>query len=223
VAGDPRSVGRSGSKVLRGDLMRVLTAVIAIAAGILILGGYFFPALADIQTLLLNWAIILAGVAALVGIFNLISVHTDKVRRREKGSTYSAILVIALIATFIFGLILRPDNSTMEILMNGIIVPVEASLMGLLTISLIYAAIRLLRRRANVMSIVFLVTAALIILGSATLPFGNIPLLGTLVRPWITQILALGGARGILIGVALGTLTTGLRVLFGADRPYGGN
>jgi cytochrome bd-type quinol oxidase subunit 2 len=203
--------------------MRVLTAVIAIAAGILILGGYFFPALADIQTLLLNWAIILAGMAALVGIFNLISVHTDKVRRREKGSTYSAILVIALAATFILGLILRPDNSTMEILMNGIIVPVEASLMGLLTISLIYAAIRLLRRRANVMSVVFLVTAALLILGSATLPFGNIPLLGTLVRPWITQVLALGGARGILIGVALGTLTTGLRVLFGADRPYGGN
>jgi hypothetical protein len=29
--------------------------------------------------------------------------------------------------------------------------------------------------------------------------------------------------RGILIGVALGALTTGLRVLFGADRPYGGS
>jgi hypothetical protein len=220
---DPRFAGRGGREILWGDLMRVLTAVIAIAAGILVLGGYFFPALTDIQTLLLNWAIILAGVAALVGIFNLISVHTDKVRRREKGSIYSAILVIALVATFVSGLILRPNSSTMEILMNGIIVPVEASLMGLLTISLIYAAIRLLRRRAGVMSAVFLVTAALLILGSATLPFGNMPLLGTLVRPWITQVLALGGARGILIGVALGTLTTGLRVLFGADRPYGGN
>jgi hypothetical protein len=49
------------------------------------------------------------------------------------------------------------------------------------------------------------------------------PVFGTLVHPWITQVIALGGARGILIGVALGTLTTGLRVLFGADRPYGGN
>jgi hypothetical protein len=203
--------------------MRVFTAVIAIAAGILVLGGYFIPAFADIQTLLLNWAIILAGMAALVGIFNLLSVHTDKVRRREKGGIYSAVLVIALVATFILGLILRPDDSTMEVLMNGIIVPVEAALMGLLTISLIYAAIRLLRRRADVMSIVFLVTAALLILGSATLPFGNMPVFGTLVRPWITQVFALGGARGILIGVALGTLTTGLRVLFGADRPYGGN
>jgi hypothetical protein len=26
-----------------------------------------------------------------------------------------------------------------------------------------------------------------------------------------------------LIGIALGTLLTGLRVLFGVDRPYGGN
>lgn len=203
--------------------MRVFTAVIAIAVGIIILGGYFFPALADVQTLLLNWAIILAGVAALVGIFNLIAVHTDKIRRSEKGSIYSALLVIGLVATLLFGMILRPQHSAMQIVLNGIILPTEAALMGVLTISLLYAAIRLLRRRRDGMGIVFLLTAVLIFIGSATLPFGDIPVIGTLIRPWVTQILALGGARGILIGVALGTLTTGLRVLFGADRPYGGN
>lgn len=202
--------------------MRVFTAVIAIATGILILGGYFFPALAGVQTLLLNWAIILASAAALVGIFNLIAVHTEKVRRGEKGGVYSALLVIGLVATLIFGMILRPNHDAMQIVMNGVILPVEAALMGLLTISLIYAAIRLLRRRPEVMTAAFLITAALLLLGSATLPFGDIPIIGTLLRPWVTQILALGGARGILIGVALGTLTTGLRVLFGADRPYGG-
>ncbi|MHB8777370.1 MAG: hypothetical protein ACYC6R_06365 [Anaerolineales bacterium] len=203
--------------------MRVFTAVIAIAAGVLILGGYFFPALADVQTLLLNWAIILASFAALVGIFNLIAVHMGKIRRHEKGSTYSALLIIGLVATLFFGMILRPQHAIMKIVMNGIIIPMEATLMGILTISLLYAAIRLLRRRADMMGIIFLVTAALLMLGSATLPFGNIPLIGTLLHPWIIQILALGGTRGILIGVALGTLTTGLRVLFGADRPYGGN
>jgi len=203
--------------------MRVFTAVIAIAAGVLVLGGYFFPALADVQTLLLNWAIILAGFAALVGIFNLIAVHMGKIRGHEKGGVYSALLIIGLVATFFFGMILRPQHAMMKIVMNGIIIPTEAALMGILTVSLLYAAIRLLRRRADMMGIIFLVTAALLMLGSATLPFGNIPLIGTLFRPWITQILALGGARGILIGVALGALTTGLRVLFGADRPYGGN
>lgn len=206
--------------------MRVLTVLIAIVSGLLVLAGYylqgFFPVLAEIQTQVLNWAVILAGGAALIGIFNLITVHTDKIRRRETGSVYSALLVIFLVGTFFLGLTLRPDHALMRVVMNGIIIPVEAMLMGLLVISLLYAAIRLLRRRTDAMSIIFLAVAVLVMLGSATLPFVNIPVLGTLAR-WVTQVLALGGARGILIGVALGTLTTGLRVLFGADRPYGGN
>ena len=37
--------------------------------------------------------------------------------------------------------------------MNGIIIPSEAALLGILTISLLYAAIRLLRRRVDVMSV----------------------------------------------------------------------
>lgn len=203
--------------------MRILTAVIAIATGLLILLGYFLESFAGIQTLLLNWAIIFAGVAAIVGIFNLIAVHADKVRRQEKGSVYSALLIIGMSATLLFGMILRPQHAAMQVILNGVILPVEAALMGLLTVSLLYAAVRLLRRRSDVMGIVFLITAAVIFLGSATLPFGDVPVVGTLIRPWLTQILALGGARGILIGVALGTLTTGLRVLFGADRPYGGS
>ena len=202
--------------------MRVVTAFIAIATGILILTGYFFPSLTSVQTLLLNWAIILAGAATLVGFFNLILVHTDKIRRSEKGSVYSALLIISLVVTFLLGFVLRPEDIVMKAMMNGIIVPAEAAFMGLLTISLLYAAIRLLRRRVDVMSIIFLITAAFLIFGSATLPFGDIPVISTFAR-WVTQVLALGGARGILIGVALGTLTTGLRVLIGVDRPYGGN
>jgi len=203
--------------------MRVVTVVIAIAAGILILAGYYFSPLKDVQTLLLNWALIFVGAAALVGVFNLLFVHADKIRRREKGSVYSAFLIVFMVATLLFGIILGPEHATMKLMLDAIILPVEASLMGILTVTLLYAAIRLLRRRVDVMSILFLLTTVLIVLGSATLPFGDMPLIGTTLRPWITQVLALGGARGILIGVALGTLTTGLRVLFGADRPYGGN
>lgn len=203
--------------------MRVFTAIIAIAVGLLVLLGYFLPQAAVLQMVLLDWAIILAGAAALIGIFNLVAVHTDKIRRREKNSIYSAILIIGLFATFIFGLVLKPQNTLMQaFILNGIIIPVEAALMGVLAVTLLYAAVRLLRYRADVMSIVFIITASLLFLGSATLPFGDIPVVGTLIRPWVSQIWALGGARGILIGVALGTLTTGLRILFGADRPYGG-
>ena len=203
--------------------MRYIAVAIAIAAGLIVLIGYFVPALAGAQSVLLNWAIILAGVAALVGVLNLILVHWDKVRRREKGSIYSAILLIFLFVSFIFGIALGPDNPNMRLLVSTVIVPVETALMALLSVTLLYASIRLLRRRTDLMSIVFLLTAVLMLVASATLPFGGINPLNDFVRPWIQQVLALGGARGILIGVALGTLTTGLRVLFGADRPYGGN
>jgi hypothetical protein len=201
--------------------MRYLAVAIAIAAGLIVLVSYFVPALAMIQYALLNWAIILAGMAALVGVFNLISVHGDKVRRREKGNTYSAVLLVSLFASFIFGLALGPDHPDIRLLVNTVIVPVETALMALLSVTLLYASIRLLRRHTDVMNVVFLLTAVLMMVASATLPFGEITPLNDFIRPWIQQVLALGGARGILIGVALGTLTTGLRVLFGADRPYG--
>ena len=202
--------------------MRIVALVLAILTGLIILVGYFVPILAPIQIILLNWAIILAGMAALVGVFNLILVHATKITQREKGTAYSAILVICLVATLLFGIGVGPDHPDMRLLVNAIIVPAEASLMAVLAVTLLYASIRLLRRRANLMSILFIATAILMLIGSATLPFGEIGVLNDILRPWFQHVLALGGARGILIGVALGTLTTGLRVLFGVDRPYGG-
>lgn len=207
--------------------MRIVTAIIAIAVGLLVLMGYFFPTQATlgIQSLLLNWAMLMVAAAAVVGVLNLVFVHADKIRRREKGNLYSAILIAFLFGTFMLGMILSPAHQIMRVLLNGVILPIEAALMAILTITLLYAAVRLLRRRTDFTSIVFLLTAALILFGSATLPsmFGaNIPVISSL-STWIQQVLAVGGARGILIGVSLGTLLTGLRVLSAMDRPYGGN
>jgi hypothetical protein len=205
--------------------MRIITAVIAIAFGILILLGYFIPQFAGLQTTLLEWAMLMVAGAAIVGVLNLFIVHVDKIRRREKGNIFSVFLIIFLLGTFSLGLVFPSGDRVMRLILNGVILPVEAALMGILTITLLYAAVRLLRRRADLMSIVFVITAAVIIFGSATLPAplsGNIPVISD-VSVWIREVLAVGGARGILIGVSLGTLLTGLRVLFGIDRPYGGN
>ncbi len=201
--------------------MGFIALVLAALAGLIVLAGYFVPALADIQRVILGWAIILVGAAALVGVFNLVSVHANKITKREKGSFYSALLLISLFATFVFGLVLGPDDPNMRLLVKTVIVPVESSLMALLAVTLLYASIRLLRRRTNFMSILFILSAVLMMAGSATLPFGEIGALNSFLRPWVQQVLALGGARGLLIGISLGILTTGVRVLFGADRPYG--
>jgi hypothetical protein len=202
--------------------MRVVTAAFAIAAGLIVLLGYFFPQqLSSLRVLLLDWGVSIAGMAVLVGIYNLAAVQMEKFRTGQKGGAYGVLLVISLIITFGLGLLLGPGNQYMQLTMNAIIVPVEASLMAILTVTLIYASIRLLRRRVEVMSIVFLVVAVIFLILIMPTPFGALP--GDQAILGFLGMFSSGGARGLLIGIALGTLLTGLRVLFGVDRPYGGN
>ncbi len=203
----------------------LLSTAVAIASGLLVLAGYFFtlPVLVNVRFLLVSWAVILAAFAIFVGLVNMLAVHANKLRRKEKGGFYSLVLVVALFGTLLLGLVLRPEHPVLSFLFNSIQLPVEASLMALLVVTLTYASIRLLRRRLNLLSVVFLVTACLILLGTVSLPYLRLfPFLGDTLRPFITRVLAAAGARGILLGLALGILTTGLRILFGADRPYEG-
>ena len=204
--------------------MRIIAAGVAIAAGLLVLLGYFIPVsplLLQVRVVLVGWAVIMAAVAILVGGFNLFGVHWQKIRTRQKNGVYSILLIFSLSTTAVLGVV-GTNSPVLSFVLDAIIIPAESALMALLAVTLIYASARLLRRRADAMSFTFLGIAIVILLVSAPLPFGKIPG-ADLVEWFITQFFAVAGARGILIGVALGALTTGLRVLFGIDRPYGGN
>lgn len=205
-------------------MRRLFATVFAIASGLIVLLGGFVPVptLQYMRQELILWAVILAAVGVVVGVFNLLTVHMGKVSRREKGYPYSLLLVISLLSAAILGLILGPQSAGMRTLVEAVVIPVETSLMAILTVTLAYACVRLLRRRLDWMTAVFLVVVFLVLLGTAPLPFMEVGLLNYLIRPWIAHVPAVAGARGLLIGVSLGALLTGLRILLGADRPYGG-
>jgi hypothetical protein len=197
-------------------------AVIAMVAGVLVLLGYFVPAIfEDARQILVQWAVILAGFALLVGIFNLLSVHWNKVKTDPKNGVYSGVLIISLILTVIIAGI-NPTGFWSLWLFNHIQVPVETTLMAVLAVVLVFAGVRLLRRRPSLFSAIFMLTAVLVLLGTAPIfIWGDVPLLGEL-HSFISQVLAVAGARGLLLGIALGAIATGIRVLMGVDRPYGG-
>lgn len=201
--------------------MRVLATVLAIASGLIVLLGYFFPVepLLGLRLQLTNWAMIIAAMAVLVGIVNLVSVQMEKIRTRQKGAAYGGVLVLSLVITFGLGLVFGPNDVLLRAAVDAVIVPVEASLMAILAVTLIYASIRLFRRRIDMMSIIFLAVAVISLIAIIPTPFSA---LGDMVRQFVGMF-SNGGARGLLIGIALGTLLTGLRVIFGVDRPYGGN
>ena len=62
-----------------------------------------------------------------------------------------------------------------------------------------------------------LIVVLLVLLGQSAL--GLVPALPKL-KDWILEVPTMAGVRGILLGVALGALLTGVRLLLGLERPY---
>jgi hypothetical protein len=182
------------------------------------------PTAFQLRLLIMQWAVLLTAVGLFIGLVNLFSVHWAKVGDQSEGWPYSAILLIFFLITLMVGLVFGPDSETVRLLFNYVQLPVEATLSGLLAISLALAGFRIVGYRRDFFSLVFVGSAFLVLIGSGP---GLIPVDGlgyeffAGLRNWIAQVAAAGGARGILIGVALGSVLTGLRVLLAIDRPYG--
>jgi hypothetical protein len=206
-------------------VLKVLSTIMAVGAGAIVLVGYFVnvPLLVEMRQLLLQWAMLLGAGALFLGLFNLVSVHWTKLGMQESGWLYSAALILFFLLTLVLGLFFGPDSDVLLMIFNYVQVPVEASLMALLAVMLVVAGVRLVARQRDTASFVFVAVALLVLLGTAPwLVMGDSFIAQWLanVRAWLTQVWAVAGARGILLGVALGVIATGLRVLLASDRPY---
>lgn len=211
-----------------------LPMLIAIFVGAVTLIAYFVPLgpLEIVKSLLVDWAATLSAIALLLGILNLVLVHIEKFASFKPGWVYSIVLLLGFI--FALGMGLFPPLIDMTRQANAqfnaaqtmrdmgrfmflyIQTPIETSLTAMLGIVMIMAGARLIRKRRNLSAALFILVSLVLILGLAPLA----PILGD-AREWIVQVPALAGARGILLGIALGAITTGVRVIIGVDRPYG--
>jgi hypothetical protein len=209
---------------VRFILKAPFSTAIAIAVGLIVLLGSIVPntILLGLRQFLLQWAVILAGVALLIGVVNLVGVHWHKIHTRQKGSLYSAVLILSLVGTVLVVGGFGPTDYWSLWIFNYVQLPIEASLMAILAVALAYASARLIRRRLNALTVIFLITVILVFLGTTPVLRGLFPFLSDFLRPWIATVPVTAGARGILLGVALGSVATGLRVLMGSDRPYSG-
>jgi len=198
-----------------------LTAGIAILAGGVVLLLSFIPIseMQSIRVYMVGLAAILTGMAALVGIINLVASHWQRLFAPDKKDYYSLVLIVTFAITAAAGLFLSPADTNFMKVVTAIQIPVETTLLGVLAVSLAFIAFRLLRRRKSLLGVVFLVSFVLfLVLESGWLgSYQSIPLLGTLL-----MLVPTAGARGLLLGIGLASLMAGLRILFGADRPYNG-
>jgi hypothetical protein len=194
---------------------RILPMVVAISVGLIVLVGRFVqnPYLNGLSLFFLDTAVIVAAFAVLLGFVNVISSHVRKIRTRSVGWPYSIVLILFAVVVLVAGYS-GPSSPLLRSLFNTVQYPLQATIASLL---IFFAAVALLRaaRVRGWAALVFVVVVVVVLIGQ--LPLSE-PL--TAVKDWIMTVPALAGTRGIIIGVALGTVVTGLRLLMGIDRPY---
>jgi len=211
-------------------IKRGVPVFIAVFLGFLTLLGLIVP-LPEVNRIVLNWASFIAAIALLLGILNLFSVHTDRLFHER--NFYSGILILSMLAVFTLAVTDSPGinftNEGVNTIFNWVLAPLESALAALLVFILLISGFQMLRssrdgNRRNGYAFLFLISAMLVLLANVLAVLTLVP---TPVRDLVAQfhqlmqgVVVTAGMRGILLGIALGTLTLSIRLLLGMERPY---
>lgn len=198
----------------------LLSTSIGVAIGLLVLVDLLttIPLLDTVGAFLIEYGLIIAAFALLLGVLNLLTVHLRKIQTRASGWPYSVVLVVTALLLIAVGLVTGPEGALVNWTLNAILLPLESAFFSLLAFFLFGVAYRAMR--VNSLESLLLVGSAIIVILGAT-PVGN------LLGPWAAEsksllmtVPATAGARGLLFGIALGTVVTGLRLIFDGRRYF---
>jgi hypothetical protein len=195
--------------------------IIAFITGMLMVVSLFVPHpyVAGPAAATRSWAIIITAFAYVLGVANIarISVHT--VRKRAKDWQYKAALLTALVAMTGVGISRGIQaGGHFDWAYLNLYVPMQATMFSLLAFFIASAAYRAFRAR-SLEATLLLVTAAVVMLGRVPVGerlWGRLPEL----TEWIMEVPNMAAKRGIMIGAALGAISTGLKMILGLERSY---
>lgn len=201
-------------------MRKALAAIVATVAGLAILIDFFVehPIVDAVGGILIDGALIIAGCALLLGLLNLLAVHGRRVQEREGDPMPSLALLLSLLVTLLLGLASGPGSTSFRWMFQYVYYPIQAtigSLLAFFVVTAAYRAFRLHTLEAVVLTVVSGIVLLAQIPGSEKL-WAYLPPL----REWVFSVPVTAGMRGIIMGTALGTITTGLRLLFWVDQPY---
>ncbi len=204
-------------------LRKITPFAIAVLFGALTLLGLLFD-LATLNNITLGWASLLAAFALLFGVLNLLYVHIN--RFLTKRNIYSLFLAISLLT--VLGLAYTEHIGLTPNAVNGVFnwvqSPLEAALGSLLAFFLLFAGFQLMKRKRSIWSVIFILTAIFLLFSNAFLATDLLPenviSIVEQAQDIIQNVIVLSGVRGLLLGVALGTILLSIRILLGVERPY---
>ncbi len=210
-------------------MRRQIPLILTFLTGIAIFIAFFIPhkPFNEVQDILLDWAIIIAGFALLLGIHSLLRKHITHIKKKDGGWGYSLILTFFFVGVFTVGIFsaiqykgysLTP-GSLLYFVYDYMVIPLSATMFALLAFFIASAAYRAFRARK--------LNATLLLIAAVVVMLGRVPIVENaffnfLARfsDWFMFIPQMAAKRGILIGVALGAFAMSLRIILGIERTY---
>lgn len=220
-------------------MRRQIPILITGFVGAIYIVTFFIPATRMVETVATDWILIIQAFAIWLGALNLLKLSLLKVASPKPGRSYAGIVVVSFLATAVAGMapMLKGEHflgdhdylaegSAFEWIYNSVFTPLNATMFALLAFFVASASYRAFRARNR--------EATLLLSAACVLMLGRVPLgdaiTGFLPEGWTLSAWAdvimnypvLAGQRAIMIGIALGIISTALRLVLGIERSHVG-
>jgi hypothetical protein len=209
---------------------RTVPLLITGIVGVVFVVSYFIPhrPFSNLNDWFSDWFSIVQACAIVLGSLNLVVISAGKIARRKKDWIYAVVIIVCFLLTLIAGLAAgrgyQNTGTAFEWLYRYLYVSLSSTMYAILAFYVASASYRAFRAR-NVEATMLLVAAFLVMLGrvpigdvlTAFLPEGSRM---SDLQQWIMDFPQTAGQRAIMIGIALGIVSTSLRVILGIERSH---
>ncbi len=209
---------------MRREVPLILTAIV----GITMIIAHFIPPFNILKDLFEDWFFIIVAFAIYLGILNLIRVNADKLYRKQHDWPFGLVVILGFLLITIIGLFFSGGTSFQDpgtpfyYLYMNVYSPLSATMFALLAFFVASASYRAFRAR-NVEATMLLLAAFILMVGRVPIGYWFSDWLGDALgksADWIMDFPQTAGQRAIMIGIALGVVSSALRVILGLERTF---
>jgi hypothetical protein len=214
-------------------MRRQIPLLICFLTGIFMLVQFFIPhpAFTSVYKGVLRWARVIGVFALVIGVGTLVKLHYRRIARRSPGWAYSIVVFTGMLITATLGIVGGPKDKWFVWIFDNVFVPLNTTMFSLLAFFIASAAYRAFRART--LDATLLLAAAIIVM-FGRVPIGDflwqniapqslvdkLPFLPERIAEWIMAGPNMAARRGIMIGAALGAISTSLKIILGIERSY---
>jgi len=165
-----------------------------------------------------SWGIVISAFAMGLGAINLLRRHSRYIVRRDDNAFYSFLLVASMLVMIVLGVASGTESPGYDFMFSNILSPASSTMYASIAFYIVTAAYRSFSAR-NLEGWLLLITAVIVMLGKA--PIGSvISDFFPVASNWIESVPNTAGMRAIMMGAALGVISSAVKMFLGLDKSY---